>query len=410
MITSSSFINASFASSPWVRNATVFVFSCNLPFSSILFITPVTPPALYKSSIKCSPDGDNLQICGVFLAISLKSFNVKSTPASYAIAGKCNAVFEDPPNAISTATAFSNASFVIMSSGLKSAFKTSIICIPAFLASLALSENTAGTVPFPGSPIPSASVKQFIVFAVYIPEQEPQVGQAISSTEFNSFLVIFPVLYSPTASKTLLRPIFLPLYTPASIAPPLINIAGIFNLAAAINIPGTTLSQLGINTIASNGVAIATASIESAIIFLVTSEYFIPIWFIASPSQIPIVLNSIGTPPAFLIPSFTDCTKFFKWTCPGIISLNELAIPIIGFSISSLVNPNPFNSDLCGALAAPFVKLLLLSFPFIVIDFTLLKIFMFHYFSYIYFNKSSLSLFYQPQNYLIKYQNSLIPI
>ena len=50
----------------------------------------------------------------------------------------------------------------------------------------------------------------------------------------------------------------------------------------------------------------ATASIESATIFLVTSEYFIPIWFIASPSQIPIVLNSIGTPPAILIPSFTD--------------------------------------------------------------------------------------------------------
>ena len=41
---------------------------------------------------------------------------------------------------------------------------------------------------------------------------------------------------------------------------------------------------------------------------------------------------------------------------------------------------------------------------------TVLKIFMFHYFSYIYFNKSSFSLFYQPQNYLIKYQNSLIPI
>ena len=57
----------------------------------------------------------------------------------------------------------------------------------------------------------------------------------------------------------------------------LIKIEGIFNLAAAINIPGTTLSQFGINTIASKGVAIATASTESAISCLVTNEYFIPI-------------------------------------------------------------------------------------------------------------------------------------
>ena len=141
----------------------------------------------------------------------MKSSKVNLIPASCAIAGKCNAVFEDPPNAMSTATAFSNASLVKISLGLKSAFKTSIICIPAFLASLALSENTAGTVPFPGSPIPSASVKQFIVFAVYIPAHDPHVGHAISSTEFNSFLLIFPVLYEPTASNTLLNPIFLPL-------------------------------------------------------------------------------------------------------------------------------------------------------------------------------------------------------
>jgi hypothetical protein len=32
--------------------------------------------------------------------------------------------------------------------------------------------------PLPGSPRPSASTRQFIEFAVNIPEQEPQVGQA----------------------------------------------------------------------------------------------------------------------------------------------------------------------------------------------------------------------------------------
>ena len=97
-------------------------------------------------------------------------------------------------------------------------------------------------------------------------------------------------------------------------APPDTNTDGILRRAAAINMPGTTLSQFGMNTIASNGVAIAVASIESAMILRVTKEYFMPIWFMAKPSQIPIVLNSIGTPPALRMPSFTACTIFFRPT------------------------------------------------------------------------------------------------
>ena len=153
-----------------------------------------------------------------------------------------------------------------------------------------------------------------MVFAVYIPEQDPQVGHATFSICSNSSSEMRPASNLPTASNTSDKPIFLPLCTPASIAPPDTNTDGKFKRAAAINIPGTTLSQLGMNTIASNGVAIAEASIESAIILRVTKEYFIPMWFIANPSQIPMVLNSIGIPPASRMPSFTDCTRFFKCT------------------------------------------------------------------------------------------------
>jgi hypothetical protein len=39
----------------------------------------------------------------------------------------------------------------------------------------------ARTEPLPGSARPSASVRQFIEFAVNIPEHEPHVGQAASS-------------------------------------------------------------------------------------------------------------------------------------------------------------------------------------------------------------------------------------
>ena len=44
----------------------------------------------------------------------------------------------------------------------------------------------ASVVPLPGSASPIASVRQFIELAVNIPEQEPQVGQAASSSDSSS--------------------------------------------------------------------------------------------------------------------------------------------------------------------------------------------------------------------------------
>ena len=41
-------------------------------------------------------------------------------------------------------------------------------------------------VPLPGSASPIASVRQFIEFAVNMPEQDPQVGQAASSIAASS--------------------------------------------------------------------------------------------------------------------------------------------------------------------------------------------------------------------------------
>ena len=53
--------------------------------------------------------------------------------------------------------------------------------MPACFARRRRAEYAAGMVPLPGSAMPIASERQFIEFAVYMPEQEPQVGQAFSS-------------------------------------------------------------------------------------------------------------------------------------------------------------------------------------------------------------------------------------
>ena len=161
-------------------------------------------------------------------------------------------LFVEHPSAISTVRAFKIASSVMMSLGRIFFLTSSITCIPACFASWILAEYTAGIVPFPRSPIPSASVRQFILFAVYIPEQEPQVGHALFSNSQSSSSLSFPAAWEPTASNMLDRLVFCPFTCPAIIGPPLTNIVGIFTLAAAIRSPGTFLSQFGIMTSPSN--------------------------------------------------------------------------------------------------------------------------------------------------------------
>ena len=150
------------------------------------------------------------QRCGVLSLKVLKVFSVSGMPASLAIAGRCSEVFVEPPKARSTRSAFSKASAVMMAEGRRSRFTSSMTCIPASLARRIRSAQTAGIVPFPGSPIPSASVRQFIELAVNIPAQEPTPGQAHPSASLSSSIVISPTLAFPTYSKTLIRSIFFP--------------------------------------------------------------------------------------------------------------------------------------------------------------------------------------------------------
>ena len=165
--------------------------------------------------------------------------------------------------------------------------------------------------------MPVASTRQFIEFAVYIPEQEPHVGQAASSSAASSSVERFPCACAPTASNISERPKRVPLCSPGSIGPPLIKRHGRFSRHAASIIPGTILSQFGRNTAASTGCAVSITSMESAINSREQSEYFIPLWFMARPSHTPMVWKVKGTPPALRMPAFTASPMSFKCRCPG---------------------------------------------------------------------------------------------
>ncbi len=95
------------------------------------------------------------------------------------------------------------------------------------------------------------------------------------------------------------------------------------------------LSQPLIAITASNAWAEATSSIESAITSRLTSEAFIPSVPIVIPSEIAIVLSSIGVPPASRIPSLTLAPSARRWKLHGIVSVHVLATPMNGLLSAS---------------------------------------------------------------------------
>ncbi len=81
----------------------------------------------------------------------------------------------------------------------------------------------------------------------------------------------------------------------------------------AISIPGSDLSQPAMPTRASSRSACITSSTESAIRSRDISDAFIPSWPIAMPSEIAIVVNSIGTAPPWRTPSFASAASLSRW-------------------------------------------------------------------------------------------------
>ena len=121
---------------------------------------------------------------------------------------------------ITTVIAFSNASRVIISRGLISLAIKFTTAAPASLASNLLSSETASCAELSGKLMPKASIADDMVFAVYIPPQEPGPGIAFFSISVNSSLSILPPACDPTASKTDTISRFFSLCNPGNIVPP----------------------------------------------------------------------------------------------------------------------------------------------------------------------------------------------
>ena len=85
--------------------------------------------------------------------------------------------------------------------------------------------------------------------------------------------------------------------------------------------PGTILSQLGMQIMPSKQWAWTMVSTQSAISSREGSEYFMPPWPMAMPSSTPMVLKTKGTPPASRTRRLTSTPTSFRWAWPGMKSV-----------------------------------------------------------------------------------------
>ena len=157
------------------------------------------------------PPGFVSAMCGTLSAILLKSSRLRATPASLAIARRCNTALVLPPNAFVTAMAFSKAFLVMMSRGRMPRRNIFTTASPARWASLSRLVSIAGADALPGRLIPNASAIDDMVFAVNIPPHAPSPGHAAFSMSVSSSSVMVPAAHAPTASNTVVMSMLLPL-------------------------------------------------------------------------------------------------------------------------------------------------------------------------------------------------------
>ena len=153
------------------------------------------PPILMSSDIRYLPLGRTSASTGTRLPMRVKSSSSSFTPAACAMASRCSTALVEPPRAIATVMAFSNALRVRMSDGLISCLIRSSTALPAALQSSSLVRDTASCAELFGRLMPSASMTEAMVFAVYMPPQLPGPGMAVFSTSSNCLSLMVPFAY-----------------------------------------------------------------------------------------------------------------------------------------------------------------------------------------------------------------------
>ena len=165
---------------------------------------PGTPPTRSRSVMWNLPPGFMSAMWGTRAAIRLKSSRSRSTRASLAMASRWSTALVEPPRAMVTAMAFSNASFVMIWRGVMPSSQQ----LDHGLARRRRRRRRGGGRRRAATPSRAATCRgprpiDAMVLAVNMPAQAPSPGQALRSIAPSSSSVMVPAAQAPTASNTL---------------------------------------------------------------------------------------------------------------------------------------------------------------------------------------------------------------
>ena len=160
------------------------------------------PPIRISSDMEYRPLGRRSASTGTRAPMRVKSSSSSGTSAACAMASRCSTALVEPASAMVVTMAFSKASRHRMSDGLMPRRTSCSTARPARSASSRLVRDTASCAELLARLMPSASIAEAMVFAVYMPPQLPGPGIAVRSTSRRPRSEIAPRAWAPTASKT----------------------------------------------------------------------------------------------------------------------------------------------------------------------------------------------------------------
>ena len=184
--------------------------------------------------------------------------------------------------------------------------------------------------------MPSASMAEAMVLAVYMPPHAPAPGHDLRTISERSASSMAPVTNWPYDwnAETMSRGSPLPAM-PGLIVPPYTMRPGRFRRPIAMMQPGMFLSQPGSEMLASYHWPPITVSMESAIRSRDCRDMDMPGVPMEMPSETPMVLKRNPTMSSAATPSFTCAARSIRCLLQGLPSHQTEEMPIWGLFMSS---------------------------------------------------------------------------
>ena len=295
------------------------------------------PPAACRSVATKRPPGLRSQRLGVDSAIRSKSSMSSGTPASRATASRCRTPLVEPPEAATARIAFSSDVAGDQVARLLAASEDVHDQLAGRVGDLRTSSRPGpGRVIGPIGLMPIISNAIAIVLAVYWPPHAPAPGLAAASMSASSWSVILPAALRADGLEDVHdRDVAALVVAGRDASRRRASRRARPGARAPSRCRGSSCRRRTARSRRRRSGRASPARCCRRRPLATRGSSSCRVVPIVMPSEIATVLNSIGVPPAALMPSLTCLASARRWKLHGIVSIHVLAMPMIGFESAS---------------------------------------------------------------------------